>query len=77
MTHDYKVMDGALSSRLRTSVGTFHEYADTIFIPYEENQVQSATSLDVVRDIYTVDSMKEPTRAKRGNGVRRKLSGET
>ena len=27
--------------------------------------MQSATRLDVVRDIYTVDSMKEPTRAKR------------
>ena len=80
LTHDCKFMDGAVIVRcLQTSVGTFHEYADTIFIPFMEKQLQSATRLDVVTDIIHpgVDSAKESSWANRGKGVRRKVSDET
>ena len=71
-------MDGAVVVHcLPTSVSTFDEYADKIFIPYLEKQLQSATRLDVVWGVYTPDSLKESTREKRGNGVRRKVSGKT
>ena len=78
LTYDCKVMDGAVVVHcLPTSVSTFDEYADKIFIPYLEKQLQSATRLDVVWDVYTPDSLKESTRGKRGKGVRRKVSGKT
>ena len=77
-TYDCKVTDGAvIVHSLPTNVSTFHDYADRIFIPYLEKQVQSASRLDVVWDIYTPHSLKESTREKRGKGVRRKVSGET
>ena len=48
LTHDCKVMDGAVIGYcLSTSVSTFHAYADAIFIPYLENQLQSVTRSDV------------------------------
>ena len=78
LTYDCKVMDGAVVVHcLPTSVSTFDEYADKIFIPYLEKQLQSTTRLDVVWDVYTPDSLKESTREKRGKGVRRKVSGKT
>ena len=77
-TYDCKVMDGAvIVHSLPTNVSTFHDYADRIFIPSLEKQVQSTSRLDVVWDIYTPHSLKESTREKRGKGVRRKVSGET
>ena len=43
-TYDCKVMDGAvIVHSLPTNVSTFHDYADRIFIPYLEKQVQSAS----------------------------------
>ena len=48
LTYDCKVMDGAVVVHcLPTSVSTFDEYADKIFIPYLEKQLQSATRLDI------------------------------
>ena len=77
LTYDCKVLDGAVVVHcLPTSVSTFDEYADKIFIPYLEKQLQSATRLDVVWDVYTPVSLKESTREKRGKGVRRKVSGK-
>ena len=78
LTYDCKVMNGAVVVHcLPTSVSTFDEYADKIFIPYLDKQLQSATRLDVVWDVYTPDSLKESTREKRGKGVRRKVYGKT
>ena len=69
LTYDCKVMDGAVVVHcLPTSVSTFDEYADKIFIPYLEKQLQSATRLDVVWDVYTPDSLKESTRGKKRQG---------
>ena len=48
LNHDCKVMDGAVIVYcLSTSVSTFHAYADAIFIPDLENQLQSVTRSDV------------------------------
>ena len=66
LTHDCKVMDGAVIVHcLLTSVSTSHAYADAIFIPYLENQLQSVTSLDVAWDIDIPDSLTKSTQAER------------
>ena len=39
--------------------------------------LQSSNRIDVIWDVYKADSLKECTRAKRGKGVRRKVSGQT
>ena len=77
--YDCKVMDGAVIVHCLpiVAVSTFNEYADMVFIPYLEKQLQNATRLDVVWDTYISDSLKESTREKRGKGVRRKVSGQT
>ena len=58
-------------------MSTFNEYADRVFIPYLEKQLQESRRLDVVWDTYIPDSLKESTRFKRGKGVGRKVSGQT
>jgi hypothetical protein len=64
---------------LPTSViATFHKYADTVCICYLEKELQHVTlRLDVVWDTYIPDSLKESTREKSGNCLRRKVSGQT
>ena len=78
-TYDCKVMDGAIIVHFlpTTSVSTFHEYADIVFISYLEKQLQTATRLDVVWDTYISDRLKESTWEKRGKGVCRKVSVKT
>ena len=58
-------------------MSAFHEYADRVFIPHIEKQLQEAVKMDVVRDTYIPDSLKVSAREKRGKGVRRKVSDET
>lgn len=74
---DCKVLDGAVTAHsLPTSaVSTFNEYADKVFLPYLERQLQTSSRIDVVWDKYVSDSLKECTREKRGKGNRRKVSG--
>jgi len=73
------VLDGAVIVHClpTTSVSTFNEYADRVFIPYLQKQLQACLRLDVVWDTYVQDSLKESTREKRGKGMHRKVSGET
>ena len=75
-TYDCIVLDGAIIVHLlpTAEVSTFQEYADKVFIPYLSQQLQHATRVDVVWDMYLLDSLKESTREKRGKGVRRKVS---
>ena len=54
-------------------VGSFNEYADRVFLPYVQNQLKDTSRLDVVWDIYIPSSLKESTREKRGDSVRRKV----
>ena len=77
--NDCKVLDDAVIVHClpTTSVSTFHEYADRIFIPYLEKQLEAISKFDVVWDTYILNSLKESIREKRGEGVPRKVSGET
>ena len=79
LIYDSKVLDGAVivHSLPTTSISTFHEYADRLFIPYLDKQLGATSKLDVVWDRYIPDSLKESTREKKGESVRRKVSGET
>ena len=47
-----------------TRVRTFHEYADTIFIPYLDHQIRDANRSDLIWDTYTSDSLRESSREK-------------
>ena len=58
-------------------MSAFHEYADRVFIPHIEKQLQEAVKMDVVWDTYIPESLKASAEEKRGKGVRRKVSGET
>ncbi|GFS19001.1 hypothetical protein ElyMa_001535900, partial [Elysia marginata] len=77
-TFECKVMDGAVvvHSLPTKAVCTFNQYADEVFIPHLENQLQTTFRLDVVWHDYRVDSLKESTREKRGPGIRKKVAGD-
>ena len=78
-TYDCKILDGAVIVHCLPTirVSTFDEYASDVFLPYLQKQLQDTKRLDVVWDTYIEDSLKESTREKRGQGVRRKVSGQT
>ncbi|CAB3981604.1 Hypothetical predicted protein, partial [Paramuricea clavata] len=78
-TYNCKVLDGAVIVHClpTAAASTFDEYADKVFLPYLEKQLQESRRLDIVWDTYISDSLKESTRVKRGKGVRRKVSGQT
>jgi hypothetical protein len=73
-----KILDGAVIVHCLPTTGaiTFEEYADKVFLPHLQNQLQHSERLDVVWDTYVPDSLKESTREKRGTGTRRKVSGQ-
>lgn len=77
--YDCKVLDGAVIVHCLPTVQatTFDEYADKVFIPYLQQQLQASKRVDVVWDTYVVGSLKEATREKRGTGIRRKVAGQT
>jgi hypothetical protein len=79
-TCDCKVLDRAVIVHCLPTTGTvsFSEYADTVCIRYLEKQLQHVTMrLDVLWDMYIPDSLHESTQEKRGNGLRKKLFGQT
>lgn len=47
-----------------------------MFIPYLEHQFQSTSRLVIVWDRYVSGSLKESTREKRGDGIRRRVSSQ-
>jgi len=69
------VLDGAaIVQTLKPAASkTFEEYAQQIFIPYMSTKLQTVSRLDLVWDTYLADSLKGSTRAKRGQGVRRRV----
>ena len=69
------VLDGAaIVQMLNPAVSkTFEEYAQQIFIPYVSTKLQTVSRLDLVWDTYLPDSLKGTTRAKRGQGTRRRV----
>jgi len=69
------VLDGAAIVHMLKPVAskTFEEYAHQILIPYMSTKLQRVSRLDLVWDTYLADSLKDNTRAKRGQGVRRRV----
>ena len=69
------VFDGAaIVQMLKPAASkTFEDYAQQIFIPYMSMKLQTVSRLDLVWDTYRADSLKGSTRAKRGQGVRRRV----
>ena len=76
--YDCRILDGAVIVHCLPTftVSTFDKYADEVFIPYLEKQLQDTKRLDIVWDTYIPDSLKESTREKRGQGIRRKVSSQ-
>ncbi|KAG1704380.1 Zinc finger protein 91 [Nymphon striatum] len=75
---DVKVLDGAAVVHMLSvnAVGTFIEYANSVFLPHVVKQLENCQRIDVVWDTYLPNSIKESTREKRGKGVRRKVLGK-
>ena len=71
-------IDGAALVHLlpTTSISTFDQYADSVFLPHLRRQLEKCVHLDVVWDVYIIDSIKASTREKRGQGIRRKVAGK-
>ena len=76
---DCKVLDGAVIVHCLPTVEAlmFDEYAEKVFIPHLQQQLHQSKCVDVVWDTYVPDSLKDATREKRGQGVRRKVAGQT
>ena len=76
---DCKVLDGAVIVHCLPTVeaSTFDEYAEKVFIPHLQQQLHQSKRVDVAWDTYVPDSLKDATREKRGQGVRRKVAGQT
>lgn len=74
-----KFLDGAAIVQMLNpgTAKTFQDYADTVFTPYVSSQLETAERVDVVWDVYIPDSLKNTTRQKRGNGVRRRVAPTT
>ena len=77
--YDAKVLDdpAIIHSLPVKEARTFDGYSDNIIIPWTKQMLQNSNRIDVIWDVYKADSLKEFTRAKRGKGVRRKVSGQT
>lgn len=73
---DSKVLDGAVIVHCLPTVeaSTFDEYAEKVFIPHLQQQLHQSKRVDVVWDTYVPDSLKDATREKRSQGVRKKSS---
>lgn len=54
---------------------TFNDYADKVFLPYIEKQLERADRVDIVWDQYLENSLKSETRKRRGKEIRRRVQG--
>ena len=73
------LLDGAAVVQMLNPGGakTFQQYSDMVFTPYLLSQLQNASRIDIVWDVYISDSLKAATRQKRGKGVRRRVAAST
>ena len=53
---------------------TFQDYIEIMFLPFINKQLKGCRRLDLVWDQYPLHSLKDSTRKKRGQGVRRKVT---
>jgi hypothetical protein len=75
---DAKILDGAVLVQMMPpkTATTFQEYSEDVFLPYIIQQLQSVSRVDVVWDVYRIDSLKKRTRQKRGTGTRKRVVAE-
>ena len=73
---EVRILDGAVIVNILPPTGckTFLDYAEKVFVPYLEYQASNVERLDLVWDVYIESSLKNSTRGKRGQGVRRKVT---
>ena len=72
---DAILLDGAVIVHMLSpgTAKTFQEYTDNVFIPYVRRQLESTNRVDVIWDVYRVDSLKAEVRERRGAGIRRRV----
>ena len=71
--HQYLSSPDVLENMLKPGAAkTFHDYGQ-IFIRYITCQLQHATRLDIVWDLYLPESLKATAGTKRGKGIRRRV----
>ena len=65
---DVIILDGAAIVNILRPIDTrtFDDYAQKVFIPFLEKQLQSASRVDIVWGQYIDNSLKSPTRSERG-----------
>ena len=70
---DVLILDGAaIVNMLKPGAcQTFQDYADNVFIKYLERQLRRVSRIDIVWDVYKLDSLKSTVCSRRGRGVRR------
>ena len=62
------ILDGAAIVNMLKPVNskTFQDYANNVFVPYINSQLQHVSRLDLVWDVYKPESLKADTRARGG-----------
>lgn len=73
------ILDGAAIVNMLKPVNskTFQDYANKVFLPYIQSQLQHVSRLDLVWDVYLPESLKADTRSKRGKGIRRRVEASS
>ena len=73
------ILDGAAIVNMLKPVNskTFQDYANNVFVPYINSQLQHVSRLDLVWDVYKPESLKADTRSKRGKGIRRRVEASS
>ena len=76
---DATILDGAAIVQIlsRVAENTFQEYVNRDFAPYISTQLEKVHRLDLVWDVYLLDSLKGTTRQNRGKGVRKRVAPST
>ena len=78
-TVEVLILDGAAIVNMLKPVNskTFQDYANKVFLPYIQSQLQHVSRLDLVWDVYKPESLKADTRSKRGKGIRRRVEASS
>ena len=78
---DVLIIDGATVVHMlkpdNIQCQTVGDYAQKMFVPYIEQQLTHHERVDIVWDEYRTNSLKQPTRQRRGKGVRRRVEAGT
>ena len=73
MDADVLILDGATIAKMLKpgACQTFQDYADNVFIKYLERQLRRVCKIEIVWDVYKLDSLNSTVLSRRGKGVRR------